>query len=144
MKPTIRNKLVGGFSAVLVLLTAVAAIGGYAVYSLKSSAYDATRVGSRLNAIAIEIQLHNLEAERRATRYMAALKASNGQGAQEGFLEEAAFEVHEIETLSAQAVALAPTKEYRDKFEKVATAVADYKTALSHAVGLAKKDLNSA
>jgi len=47
MKATIRNKLVAGFSGVLLLMAAVAAIGGYAVFSLRRDANDATRVGAR-------------------------------------------------------------------------------------------------
>ncbi len=65
MKGTIRNKLVAGFTGVLVLMAAVATIGGYAVFSLRADANEATRVGARLNSLALEIQVHNLEAVRK-------------------------------------------------------------------------------
>ncbi len=65
MKPTIRNKLLAGFSGVLLLMAAVSAIGIYAQLSLRHSAQDATRIGGQLNSVALEIQVHNLEAQRR-------------------------------------------------------------------------------
>jgi hypothetical protein len=74
MKTTIRNKLVWGLCGVLVLLDSVAAIGIYAVFSLGHSARDATRIGGRLNAMALEIQVHNLEAQRRVKSYLLEVK----------------------------------------------------------------------
>jgi CHASE3 domain sensor protein len=65
MKPTIRNKLLAGFGGVLLLLAVVAGIGIYSVFRLRHSAEDATRIGGQLNAVALEIQVHNLEAQRR-------------------------------------------------------------------------------
>ena len=66
MRPTIKNKLVGGFSAVLALMGVVAAIGVYSVLSLRTSALETARVGDRLNSISLEIQVHNLEAQRKS------------------------------------------------------------------------------
>jgi hypothetical protein len=45
MKPTIRNKLGVGFTGVLILIAVVAGMGSHAVFSLRASAWDATRVG---------------------------------------------------------------------------------------------------
>src|SRR5271170_2341323 len=74
MKPTIKNKLVGGFSAVLFLMVVVAAIGVYSVLSLRTSALETARVGDRLNSIALEIQVPYLEAQRKIKSYLAEFK----------------------------------------------------------------------
>jgi hypothetical protein len=79
MKATIRNKLIGGFSGVLILMGLVALIGGYAVFSLRHDANDATRVGARLNSLALEIQIHDLEASRRVNNYLAQTGAAGTQ-----------------------------------------------------------------
>jgi methyl-accepting chemotaxis protein len=134
MKPTIRNKLLAGFSGVLVLMAIVAAIGIYSVFSLRKSAQDATRVGGQLNAVALEIQVHNLEAQRRITGYLADVKTVGAKAARDTYLDEAAFEIHEIETLADRAVRIAPDEEKRAKYQKVAASVASYQKALDHVV----------
>mgnify|MGYP003348233860 CR=1 FL=1 len=68
MKFTIRNKLIAGFAGALLMMAGVAGVGMYAVFSLRQSAQEATRVGGQLNAVALEIQVHNLEAARRIKR----------------------------------------------------------------------------
>jgi methyl-accepting chemotaxis protein len=136
MKFTIRKKLVFGFSGVMVLMASVAAIGTFAVFRLRQSAYDATRIGARLNAVALEIQIHNLEAERRVRKYLTQSKTDGGQ--QEGYLEEARFELHEIQSLVTQAVGIAPTPQMRKKFEKIVQASNDYESAIGVAVAAAK------
>src|SRR5580693_3729452 len=109
MKATIRNKLVWGFSGVLLLLASVAAIGIYAVFSLRHSAQDATRIGGRLNAMGLEIQVHDLEAQRRVTGYLADVKTLGAVRAREMYLDEADFEIHAIESVAAKAIEIAPT-----------------------------------
>jgi methyl-accepting chemotaxis protein len=136
MKFTIRKKLVLGFSGVMVLMASVAAIGTFAVFRLRQSAYDATRVGARLNAVALEIQIHNLEAERRVRKYLTQSKTDGTQ--QDGYLEEARFELHEIQSLATQAVGIAPTPQMRAKFEKIVAASSDYDAAMSVAVVASK------
>src|ERR1700761_7875942 len=98
MKPTIRNKVMGGFAGVLTLMAILAVISGYAVFSLRHSANQATRVGARLNSIAIEIQVHNLEAQRRVKNYMDLTKAGGTQKKRDMYLEQAGFEIHEIQS----------------------------------------------
>jgi methyl-accepting chemotaxis protein len=136
MKFTIRKKLVLGFSGVILLMASVAAIGTFAVFRLRQSAYDATRIGARLNAVALEIQIHDLEAERRVRKYLAQSKADSAQ--QEGYLEEARFELHEIQSLATQAVGIAPTPQVREKFEKIVAAGSDYDAAMAAAVAASK------
>lgn len=136
MKFTIRKKLVLGFTGVIVLMAAVAAIGTFAVFRLRQSAYDATRIGARLNAVALEIQIHNLEAERRVRKYLTQSKTDAAQ--QDGYLEEARFELHEIQSLATQAVGIAPTPQMRAKFEKIVAASTDYNAAMGVAVAAAK------
>jgi methyl-accepting chemotaxis protein len=144
MKPTIRNKLVGGFCGVLVLLIAVAAIGGYAVFSLRHSAQEATRVGGRLNALGLEIQVHNLEAQRRIRSYLAAVTTLGAAKAREMYLDEADFEIQAIESVAAKAVAIAPTAEKRAKFQAILNGVAVYRTSLAATVQAAEANPNSA
>jgi methyl-accepting chemotaxis protein len=143
MKPTIRNKLVYGFCGVLLLLGAVAAIGIYAVFSLRHSAQDATRIGGRLNGVGLEIQVHNLEAQRRVRAYLASIATLGAAKAREMYLEEADFEIHAIESQAAKAVEIAPGAEKREKFQKILDAVAVYRKALAATVEAAEKDSKS-
>jgi methyl-accepting chemotaxis protein len=139
MKPTIRNKLVAGFSGVLLLMAAVAGIGIYALFSLRHSAQDATRIGGQLNAVALEIQVHNLEAQRRIKGYLADVKTVGAERAREMYLDEAAFEINEIATLADRAVKIAPDAEKRAKFNKIVLSAAAYQKALNRAVDAAEK-----
>jgi methyl-accepting chemotaxis protein len=139
MKPTIRNKLVAGFSGVLLLMAAVAGIGIYALFSLRHSAQDATRIGGQLNAVALEIQVHNLEAQRRIKGYLGDVKTVGTVRAREMYLDEAAFEINEIGTLADRAVKIAPDAEKRAKFNKIVLSAAVYQKALTRAVDAAEK-----
>jgi methyl-accepting chemotaxis protein len=140
MKLTIRNKLVWGFCGVLTLLAIVAAIGMYSVYRLRHSAQDAMRIGGRLNAIALEIQEHNLEAQLRVKNYLLEVKALGPQKARELYLDEAEFEVAAIESAAAKAVSIAPTPQKREKFQKILDQAVFYKSALKVAVQVAEAD----
>jgi methyl-accepting chemotaxis protein len=130
MRPTIKNKLVGGFSAVLFLMGVVAAIGIYSVLSLRTSALETARVGDRLNSIALEIQVHNLEAQRKIKSYLAEFKQLGADKARETYLDEAEFEIHEIESLAKRGVRVAPTEEKRAKFALISAAAASYAAAV--------------
>jgi len=143
MKGTIRNKLVAGFSGVLVLMAAVAVIGGYAVFSLRHDANDATRVGARLNALALEIQVYNLEAARRVKSYLAQTGTPGAEKKRRMYLEEATFEINEIRSLAAKAIAIAPTRETRAKFTKIAEASTQFGQALERAVDANKAGADS-
>jgi HAMP domain-containing protein len=139
MKPTIRNKLLAGFSGVLLLMAAVAGIGIYSVFRLRHSAQDATRIGGQLNAVALEIQVHNLEAQRRIKGYLSDVKTVGAQTARDTYLDEAAFEIHEIESLANRAVHIAPDAEKRAKFQKIASSVSVYEQALGQVVAAAEQ-----
>ena len=131
MRPaTTKDTLVGGFSAVLLLMAIVAAIGTYSVFSLRRSALETARVGDRLNSISLEIQVHNLEAQRRIKNYLAEFKDLGPDKARETYLDEAQFEIHEIASLASKATKIAPTHEDRAKFQLVSDAAASYKAAL--------------
>jgi nitrogen fixation/metabolism regulation signal transduction histidine kinase len=134
MKPTIRNKLVAGFSGVLLLMAAVAGIGIYSVFRLRHSAQEATRVGGQLNAVALEIQVHNLEAQRRINGYLTDVKTIGPERAREMYLDEADFEIHEIGTLADRAVTIAPNAEKRAKFQKIVSSAALYQKAVGRTV----------
>lgn len=140
MRPTIKNKLVGGFSGVLLLMGIVAAIGVWSVLSLRRSALETARVGDRLNAISLEIQVHNLEAQRLATRYMLEVKKVGAQKAREDYLDEADFEVREIESLASRAVLVAPSKEKQDSFQRITKSANEYAQALDAAAKAAESD----
>ncbi len=130
MRPTIKNKLVGGFSAVLALMGVVAAIGVYSVLSLRTSALETARVGDRLNSISLEIQVHNLEAQRKIKSYLTEFKRLGAEKARETYLDEAEFEIHEIESLAKRGVRIAPTDEKRAKFQLISEAAGNYASAL--------------
>jgi methyl-accepting chemotaxis protein len=144
IKPTIRNKLLAGFSGVLLLMAVVASIGIYSVFRLRHSAQDATRVGGQLNAVALEIQVHNLEAQRRLKSYLADLPRVGPERAREMYLDEARFEIHEISSLSDRAVAIAPDPEKRAKFLKIAASAAAWEKAVDQVVKSATPDSISA
>jgi nitrogen fixation/metabolism regulation signal transduction histidine kinase len=144
VRPTIKNKLVGGFSGVLLLMGIVAAIGVWSVLSLRRSALETARVGDRLNAISLEIQVHNLEAQRLATRYMLEVKKMGAQKAREQYLDEADFEVHEIESLAARAALIAPSKEKQDSFQRITESANEYAQALDAAAKAAESDSSGA
>ena len=134
MKGTIRNKLIAGFSGVLVLMAAVATIGGYAVFTLRSDANDATRVGARLNSLALEIQVHNLEAVRKVKNYLAQTGPTGTEKKRQMYLEEAKFEINEIQSLADKAVALAPTAQARSKFSKITESSKEFDQSLAKVV----------
>jgi nitrogen fixation/metabolism regulation signal transduction histidine kinase len=139
MKPTLRNKLVAGFSGVLLLMAVVSAIGILALFSLRHSAQDATRIGGQLNSVALEIQVHNLEAQRRIKGYLTDVKRIGAQRAREMYLDEAAFEIHEIESLADRAVKIAPDADKRGKFQKIVSSAVIYDEALDRTVEAAEK-----
>jgi serine phosphatase RsbU (regulator of sigma subunit) len=130
MRPTIENRVVGGFSAVLFLMVIAAAIGTYSVLSLRSSALETARVGDRLSSISLEIQVHNLEAQRKTKSYLAKSRQLGAGKARETYLDEAEFEIHEIESLAAREVRIAPSEEKRAKFHLVSAAAVAYASAL--------------
>ncbi len=134
MKPTIRNKLLLGFGGLLLLMVLVSAIGLYAVYRLRYSALQATRIGDRLNAISLEIQVHNLEAQRRVNSYLREVASLGPEKGREVYLDEADFEIDEIQSLTDKAIQLAPTVEKRAKFEALGQALDSYHTALRAAI----------
>jgi HAMP domain-containing protein len=138
MKATIRNKLVAGFSGVLVLMAAVAAIGGYAVFSLRRDANDATRVGARLNSLALEIQVHDLEATRRVKSYLAEAAVPGADKKRQMYLDEATFEINEIQSLAAKAMEIAPTPQTRAKFTHITEASTQFGKSLGTAVAATK------
>jgi nitrogen fixation/metabolism regulation signal transduction histidine kinase len=134
MRPTIKNKLLLGFSGVLLLMTAVSGIGTYAVFSLRRSAQETTRIGDRLNSIAVEIQVHNLEAQQKARNYFLEKAKMGEENARATYLDEADFEIHEIQSLADKAVQIAPSEDVRGKFKKVQRAVKAYVPALQSGV----------
>lgn len=134
MKSTIKNKLILGFSGMLVLMAIIAGIGSYSVLELRHSAQETTRIGDRLNAIAIEIQVHNLEAQRKAKEYFLQKEAMGEEAARETFLDEAAFEVQDIHSLVNKALQIAPSSETKAKFQSIADKLGQYEPALDAAV----------
>jgi methyl-accepting chemotaxis protein len=138
MNGTIRNKLIAGFSGVLILMAVVAGVGVYAVFSLRRDANEATRVGARLNSMALEIQVHNLEAVRKAKNYLDQTERADIPRKRQAGLEEARFEINEIQSLAGKAVGLARTRETRAKFVKIAEASAQFDATLTKAVAASK------
>lgn len=130
MKMTIKNKLVGGCSLLLLVILGVASIGAFSVFSLRRSAFQTTRVGDRLNAESLEIQVHTLQAEKQVADYLANVKSMGAEQAKETYLDEAQFEVNEVQNLAANLMKIAPTPELRAKFEHIPGATNGYTQAL--------------
>jgi serine phosphatase RsbU (regulator of sigma subunit) len=139
MRTTIKNSVVGGFSAVLFLMVFAAAIGTYSVLSLRTSALQTARVGDRLSSISLEIQVHNLEAQRKIKSYLAEFKQLGAEKARQTYLDEAEFEIHEIESLAAREVRIAPSEEKRAKFHLLSAAAVAYAGALEALVQRVEK-----
>ncbi len=134
MKLTIRKKLVAGFSCLFLLMSVVMGIAIFSVFSLKRDAHEVTTVGDRLNSIAIEIQVHNLEAQRRVKNYLAEVGKPGPKKTPEPYLDEANFEINEMETLAGKAVAISPGPEQRAKFVRLTDGLAAYKSALAQTI----------
>jgi methyl-accepting chemotaxis protein len=134
MKPTIRNKLIGGFSGLIVVILGVASIGAFSVFSLRRSAFQTTRVGDRLNSESLQVQVHALQAESQVRDYLNGIKTMGAQQAKDTYLDEAEFEVNEIQNLTANLVKIAPSEEKRAKFERISVAAGDYTQALDRIV----------
>jgi nitrogen fixation/metabolism regulation signal transduction histidine kinase len=134
LRPTIRNKLVGGFGALLLLMAVVAVIGCRAVLELRASALETARVGDRLDSISLEIQVHNLEAQQRINGYLANFKQVGADKARELYLDEAQFEIHEIQSLATKGVKIARTDEKKTKFHLIVQASSDYSDAVDAVV----------
>src|SRR5271169_6188736 len=130
MKPTIKNKLVGGCTCLLLVILGVAGIGALSVFSLRRSAFQTTRVGDRLNAESLEIQVHTLQAESQVRDYLNGIKTMGAESAKETYLDEAEFEVNEIQNLSANLVKISPSEEIRTKFARIPAAANAYTEAL--------------
>lgn len=139
MKPTIRNKLMLGFAGVLVLISAVAGIGAYAVFSLRASAYEATRVGGQLNAYALEVQVHNLAAQRGVRAFLDNIGKLGFEQAKATYLEGATFEVSEMRGLAERAAKIAPTAERKDRFTKILSGIDEFQGAIDRVIGDATK-----
>ena len=140
MKPTIRNKLVGGLSCLLLVILGVAAIGGFSVFSLRRDALQAMRVGARLNAESLEIQVHTLHVEAQVGEYLAAVKIIGVEKARRVYLDEVEFEENEIQNLAVNLIRIAPTEEARAKFTRTAIAVIAYMQALENVVKASGKE----
>jgi HAMP domain-containing protein len=144
MKATIRNKLTAGFSGVLILMAFVAVIGGYAVFSLRRGANEATRVGARLNSLALEIQIHDLEASRKVKSYLELVGNSGTDKKRQMYVEEANFEINEIQSLATKAMDIAPTPQARAKFTKITEASTQFGQAIEKVVQATKTSPGSA
>lgn len=134
MKPTIKNKLVGGCASLLLLILIVASIGAFSVFSLRRSAFQTTRVGDRLNADSLEIQVHTLQAESQVRDYLNGIKTMGAQQAKETYLDEAEFEVNEIQNLASNLLTIAPSEAQRAKFANIPAAANQYTRALENIV----------
>jgi len=134
MKLTIKNKLVGGCTCLLFVILAVAGIGAFSVFSLRRSAFQTTRVGDRLNAESLEIQVHTLQAESQVRQYLDGIKTMGAEQAKETYLDEADFEVNEIQNLASNLVKIAPSDQARAKFARIPVASKEYTEALENIV----------
>jgi len=134
MKLTIKTKLIGGCTGLLLVILGVAGIGALSLFSLRKSAFQTTRVGDRLNAQSLEIQVHTLQAEGLVREYLNAIKKLGAEQAKETYLDEAEFEVNEIQNLAANLVKISPTEELRAKFARIPVAAGEYTQALDNVV----------
>jgi HAMP domain-containing protein len=130
VRPTIKNKLWGGCIGFVLLMVIVATISVWAVINLRRSALETARVGDRLNAISLEIQVHNLEAQRLAAAFVGSVNRIGLQEAKDEFLDEANFEVSSIQALAEKAVAIAPDAKKRAVFQRVSNAADKYAQTL--------------
>jgi methyl-accepting chemotaxis protein len=124
LKPTIRNKLHGGFGAVLLLMLAVAAVGTFSVFSV--------RRGARLNALELSIQARNLEARIAEKDFRLEIKTLGVAASKKQYILPAMSALNEVKELAEQAAAEAGTD--RDGFESIAADATVYATELAEVV----------
>jgi methyl-accepting chemotaxis protein len=101
---------------------------------LRKSAREATNIGGKLNSLALEIQVHNLEAQRKVGSYLREAGKLGPEKARQMYLEEADFEVSEMGSLAERAMKISPTAEQRAKFQKITASLAEYDKARQAAV----------
>lgn len=124
MKPTIRNKLRGGFGAVLLLMLAVAAVGTYGVSSIRGSA--------RINTLGMSIQARNLEARVAEKDFRLQIKTLGVAEAKQQFIGPAMSALDEVRRLAQLAAADAGPD--RAGFESIVNDATLYATELGQVV----------
>lgn len=144
MKLTIKNKLVGGCICLLLVILVVAGIGALSVFSLRRSAFQTTRVGDRLDADSLAIQVHTLLAQSQVRDYLNGIKTMGAAQAKDTYFDEAEFEVNEIQNLSNNLVKIAPNEEKRAKFARIPAAANAYTQALNNLVKTAESKSTAA
>ncbi len=137
MKFTIKNKLILGIGLFLLLGAMIAVTGAYSVIKLRSSSQEVVLVGDRLNALALEIQVHNQIAQRRVNAYFLAVPSLGQEEARAEYLDEAKFEIHELQSLASKAVKLSSTEEVRAPFKRLQDDALTYSAALERSVVVA-------
>ena len=133
---TIRNKLFTGFGVLIALIVTTVAVGAFAIKSLEESADEAIHVGARLEAIGLEIELHNLEARRREKDFFLNISALGIEDAQAKYIPAVQAEVAKIRELAAEGEALALEEKERDDFSQVGVQAAIYERELLRTVEL--------
>jgi len=118
----------------LLVILGVACIGAFSVFSLRRSAFETTRVGDRLNSESLEVQVHTLQAHNLARAYLNGITTMGAEQAKSTFLDEAEFEINEIQNLAANLVKISPTEAKRAKFARIPAAADAYTRALDNIV----------
>ena len=124
LKPTIGNKLRGGFGAVLLLMLTVAAVGTYGVSSIRGSA--------RLNTLGLSIQARNLEARVAEKDFRLQIKTLGVAEAKRQYIGPAMSALDELRRLAQLAAADAGPD--RGGFESIVTDATLYATELGRVV----------
>ena len=124
LKPTIRNKLRGGFGVVLLLMLAVAAVGTYGVSSIRKSA--------RLNGLELSIQARNLEARVAEKDFRLKIKTLGVAESKRQYIDPAMNALNEVKQLAQQAAADAAAD--RSGFESIAADATLYASELGKVV----------
>jgi HAMP domain-containing protein len=93
--------------------------------------------------MAIEIQVHNLEAARRVKNYLSEQEVPGAEKKRRMYLEESKFEINEIQSLASKAMAIAPTPQTRTKFTKITEAAAQFGQAVDNVVQSSKSGVDS-
>lgn len=106
----IRTKLTVGFGAVIVVLATIATIGALATMSVRDSAETALDRDARLNAIALELQVHVTNAQNAAAAFRFDATRGRARATADGAERTVAGEINAARALVAEARPLTRTQ----------------------------------
>lgn len=134
MKSSLPKKLAAGFAVVLLLLVIVGIVGTVAVTTLGDTADQVITVSGRLNALALEINIHNQAARRFEKDFLLASNRIGVAKARETFATLVPQETEAMRRLALEAATTANAPSDRERFQTLVQSSAAYDAAFAKMV----------